>query len=176
MTLCLKKPLPADLLDRLKHLTEDRCDLGLEAIVEDLDIEYLRRLHSTGLSLFYGIGLPPQSIILLDCKRGFLIEDNQQNPDWRLRLLKNSEDLYLSLLWHKFGIAVLVSGLVKEIDAKSRLFCLTVNGKSEQWCRFRDPAASKLPEVGANVELFGWEKWNTHVLEVLNVRVLGVCR
>jgi hypothetical protein len=26
------------------------------------------------------------------------------------------------------------------------------------------------PEVGAKVELFGWDKWNTHVLEVWNSR------
>ena len=172
VTLCLKKPLPADLLDRFGRLTEEKRDLALEAIVEDLDIRYLRRLHSGGLSLFYGIGLPPQSIILLDCKRGFLIEYNQKNPDFRLRLLTNAEDLYLRLLWRKFGIAVLLSGLIKEVDGNSGFFCVMGNNR-EQWCRFRDPLTSVLPNAGANVELFGWQKWNTQVVEVLEVDRLG---
>jgi Family of unknown function (DUF6062) len=169
VTLCLKKPLPADLLERLAHLTEER-DSRPEtaAIVEDLDIDYLRRLHSAGLSLFYGIGLPEQSLVLLDCKRGFLIDENEA-ASWRLRLLKNAEDLYLSLLWHKFGIAVSLAGVIQENDFERGLFSVKVDGKSEQWCRFKDPRNTKLPEIGANVELFGWQKWNTQVVEVLEL-------
>lgn len=47
---------------------------------------------------------------------------------------------------------------------------MTVDGGREQWCRFRHSAANKLPEVGAKVELFGWDKWNTHVIEVLELK------
>ena len=47
-----------------------------------------------------------------------------------------------------------------------------VYDKREQWCRFRTPATNKLPEIGAIVELFGWEKWNTHVVEVLDLKEL----
>jgi hypothetical protein len=43
-------------------------------------------------------------------------------------------------------------------------------GKSAQ--SFRTPATNKLPEIGAIVELFGWEKWNTHVVEVLDLKEL----
>jgi hypothetical protein len=170
VTLCLKKPLPADLLDRFRRLTEEKRDLALEAIVEDLDISYLRGLHSAGSSLFYGIALPPQSIILLDCKRGFLIEDDQKNPDFRLRPLKNAEDLYLRLLWRKFGIAVLLSGTIKEEDPKNGLFCLVTEEGAQQWCRISSPAIMKGPPPGSKIEGFAWQKWGSQVLQVIDLR------
>ena len=170
ITLCLKKPLPADLFKKLQQLAQERPKGTMEAAVEDLDdVEYLRGLHTAGFSLFYGIGLPPQSIILLDRKRGFVLQEDQQNVGWRLRSLKEAEDFYLSLLWHRFGIAVLFSGLVEANDPKQGLFCLTVEGKREQWCRLKEQAANKFPKVGGRVEVFGWEKWNAHIVEALEV-------
>jgi hypothetical protein len=170
ITLCLKKPLPADVIKKLQQLAQERPKGTMEAAVEDLnDVEYLRGLHAAGFSLFYGIGLPPQSIILLNRKRGFVLEEDQQNARWRLRSLKDAEDFYLSLLWHRFGIAVLISGLVKANDPKEGLFCLSVDGNREQWCRLKEPTANKLPEVGVRVEVFGWEKWNAHIIEALGL-------
>ena len=32
-----------------------------------------------------------------------------------------------------------------------------------------NPKTTQLPEIGADVELFGWEKWNTQVVEVLEL-------
>lgn len=49
---------------------------------------------------------------------------------------------------------------------------MTVDGRREQWCRFKDSAANKLPEVETKVELFGWDKWNTPVVEVLELKEL----
>jgi hypothetical protein len=129
----------------------------------------MRTLHAAGLSLFYGIGLPEKSIILLDGKRGFLIDETQEHSKWHVRLLKNAEDLYLGLLWHKFGIAVSLVGEVLDHDVERNLFCIRLNGKRAQWCRFQDPKTTQLPEIGANVELFGWQKWNTQVVEVLEL-------
>jgi len=172
-TFYLKKPLPPELFDALKELAEEHSGPAIEAVVEELnDIEYLYRLHSAGFSIFYGIGLPPQTIILLDGKRGFVLEGRE----WHLRMLKNPQDLYLSLLWHKFGIAVLLTGCVKETDAKNKLFCIAVKGKREQWCRFRDSVTKKIPRVGINVEIFGWDKWNTPIVEVLELKELQAIR
>jgi Family of unknown function (DUF6062) len=169
-TFYLKKPIPSELFDAVKTKAEEHAGLAMEAVVEEVsDTEYLRKIHSAGFSIFYGIGLPDQTIILLDRKRGFLIEENPQNLQWRPRLLKNARDVYLALLWHRFGIAVLATGRVKEIDEKRGLFCVT-NGTREQWCRFRDAATSKLPDIGATVEFFGWEKWNTRIVEVLELK------
>ena len=168
VTLCLKNPLPSKLLDILTQLAKDRC-ATLEAIVEGLDPKNLRRLYSGGLSLFYGIGLPADSIILLDCERGFLIKETPPNIELKFRAVKNAEDLYLRLVWHKFGIAVLLSGFVKEIDVRSRIFSLAIKGKRDQWCRFGHSVTNDLPQVGINVEMFGWEKWNSHIIEVLEL-------
>ncbi len=169
VTFYLKEPLPPELFDALKELAEDSPSPVIEAVVEGLnDVDYLYRLHSAGFSIFYGVSLPPVTIILLDSKRGFVLEESRGDSKWRVRKLKNPEDLYLSLVWHKFGIAVFISGSVTEIDTTSGLFCVT-NNKREQWCRFRTPTTNKLPEIGTTVKLFGWEKWNTHVVEVLHV-------
>jgi hypothetical protein len=119
--------------------------------------------------VFYGVGLPQQTTILIDRKRGFQLEEDEKNSTWRLRPLKNAEDLSLTMIWHKFGIAVSLHGVVNQWDCAKELFCVVTEGRREQWCRFRDPAVKQIPEVGAYVELFGWDKWNTRVIEVLDV-------
>jgi hypothetical protein len=173
VTVFLKKPLPSELFVELNQLAQERPKGTIEATVEDMnDVEYLRKLHSAGFSLFYGIGLPPQTIILLDRKRGFAVEDAQPNVKWQIRSVKNAEEVYFSLLWHRFGIAVLLSGTVKENDLTKGFFCLVVDDKREQWCRLRRSSANDLPAVGTNLEIFGWEKWNTHVIEVLELQKL----
>jgi hypothetical protein len=166
----LRKPLPEDLFRSIKQRGED-CTCGtLEAIVEDLpDVGYLRILHEANFSVFYGVGLPQQTTILIDRKRGFQLEEDEKNSTWRLRPLKNAEDLSLTMIWHKFGIAVSLHGVVNQWDCAKELFCVVTEGRREQWCRFRDPAVKQIPEVGAYVELFGWDKWNTRVIEVLDV-------
>ena len=101
------------------------------------------------------------------------MEQGQPNPNAQWRSLKNSEDVCLNLLWHRFGIAVLLRGFMKVNHDKAELFCINIDGQREQWCRFRTPDTRELPEVGARVELSGWEKWHTHVIEVLELREVG---
>ena len=169
----LKQPLPSDLFKELKELAAGKFHPEIEFVIEDLnDVEYLRSLYASRFTLFYGIGLPYQTIILVDRKRGYLL-DAHRGPGRNLRSLKNPEDFYLSLLWRRFGIAVSLSGWIKETDTKSKLFCLVTEGQREQWCRFKDADARNLPEVGANIEIFGWEKWNSRVVEVLDCTESG---
>jgi hypothetical protein len=173
ITLYLRSPLTRDLFKAVKQCASCETSPRLEVVVEDLqDIGQLRILHAAGFSLFYGLGLPRDTVIFLERSRGYLLEDQQLSTNQNLRALKNPEELYLRLLWCRFGIAVLISGCVKEKAEQSELFCLTVDGGREQWCRFRDSAANKLPEVGAKVELFGWDKWTTSVVEVLELKEL----
>ncbi len=172
ITFYLKQPLPSRLFDELAEFGRRGSHPQIELVVEDFgDVKYLRKLRSAGFSLFYGLGLPLQTVILVDRRRGYLLEGDPKRPG--LRSLKDPEDLSISLLWRRFGIAVLLSGSIKETDAKSRLFCLVIEGQREQWCRFKEAGARELPRVGANVEIFGWEKWNTHVIEVLDWAVSG---
>lgn len=166
-------PLPSGLLKELEEIISHGSRHTIEIVMEDFkDAAYLRKLHTTGFSLFYGIGLPRQTIVLLDRNRGFLLASNQPSSGHNLRPLKKPEDVYFRLLWRRFGNAVLLCGSVTENDPKGRLFCLTTGGKREQWCRFKEPLGNELPEVGTRVEVFAWEKWNTHILEVLELRVL----
>jgi hypothetical protein len=74
--------------------------------------------------------------------------------------------------WQKFGYAVSLHGVVNRRDSASGLLCVAINGTREQWCRFGDSVTDDIPEVGANVEIFGWEKWNTRVIEILDLRRL----
>jgi hypothetical protein len=173
ITLYLRQSLTPDLLKAVKHLASCDSPPRLEVVVEDLqDSAHLRILYTTGFSVFYGLGLPRQTVVFLERNRGFLLEDHQLSANRNFRALKKPEDLYLRLLWCRFGSAILLSGCVKEKAEKSGLFCLTVDGGREQWCRVKDSVANKLSEVGAKVELFGWDKWNTRVLEVLELKEL----
>ncbi len=173
VALYLRKPLPEVLFQSIKQLGDD-CGRGtIEAVVEDLlDVGYLRILHEANFSVFYGIGLPQQTTILVDRKKGFLLEDDENNSTWRLRPLKNAEDFSLTMLWHKFGNAVSLHGVVNYRDCAKGLICVATHGKREQWCRFKDPVVNKIPAVGTNIEIFGWEKWNTRILEVLELKEL----
>jgi hypothetical protein len=171
VTFSLKKPLPTDLLDGLTQVAEKR-SASLEAIVEELDAKHLHRLHSAGLTVFYGVGLPAKSIIVLDGKRGFAIDETQESAGPKFTRIQNADDLYVALVWHKFGIAAHLSGSVTAVDVEHKLFRMTINGSRDQWCRFRDSDANDLPQVGINVEIFGWEKWNTHIIVVLELKEL----
>lgn len=174
VALYLRKPLPDVLFQNIKELGQD-CPRGtIEAVVEDLpNVGYLRSLHEANISVFYGVGLPQQTTILVDRKKGFLLEEDETNSTWRLSPLKNAEDLSLTMIWHKFGNAVSLHGVVNQRDCAKKLFCVVTEGKSEQWCRFREPGANKMPGVGANVEIFGWEKWYTGIIEVLQLIGIG---
>ena len=170
VALYLRKPLPDVLFQNIKELGQD-CPRGtIEAIVEDLpDVGYLRSLHEANVSVFYGVGLPQQTTILVDRKKGFLLEEDEKKSTWRLRALKNAEDLSLTMIWHKFGNAVSLHGVVDQRDCAKGLFCVATDGKREQWCRFTDPVANRIPGVGTSVEIFGWEKLHTGIIEVLQL-------
>jgi Family of unknown function (DUF6062) len=170
VTLYLRKPLPEVLFQSLKQLGEVSARGAIEVVVEDLpDVSYLRSLHEANLSVFYGLGLPQQTMILVDRKKGFLLEEDEKKSTWRLRALKNPEDLSLTMIWHKFGNAVSLHGVVDQRDCAKGLFCVATDGKREQWCRFTDPVANRIPGVGTSVEIFGWEKWHTGIIEVLQL-------
>ena len=174
VALYLRKPLPDVLFQNIKELGQD-CPRGtIEAIVEDLlDVGYLRILHEANVSVFYGVGLPQQTTILVDHKKAFLLEEDEKKSTWRLRALKNAEDLSLTLIWHKFGNAISLHGVVDQRDCAKGLFCVATDGNREQWCRVTDPAINTIPGVGTNVEIFGWEKWYTGIIEVLQLVEIG---
>jgi hypothetical protein len=67
-------------------------------------------------------------------------------------------------------LAVSVRGQMKEWTGQS-IFC-SRRRQRDQWCRFKNPNTAVSPVVGQMVETFGWQKWNTRIIEVLAVRAL----
>ena len=164
----LRKPLPEALFQNLEQLGRGSAPGTVEVTVEDMaDVNYLRSLHEANFSVFYGLGLPQQTMILVDRNKGFLLDEDGANPTWRVSPLKRAEDLSLTMIWHKFGIAVSFHGVVNQRDCEKGLFCVAT-GKREQWCRFTDPAVNDLPNVGTSVKIFGWQKWYLGTIEVLD--------
>jgi len=173
LTFYLKQPLPVGLFEELKRVSAREAHFPIEVIVEDFqDVKYLRKLHAAGFSLFYGLGLPTESVVFLDSNRGFLLESDGVDSSSSLRELRNSQELYFKLLWRRFGNAVVLSGLTKERDVEARLICLAGEDRNELWCRHKEELIIQVPRVGAKIEVFAWEKWNSHILEILDLNVV----
>ncbi len=167
VTIYHKQPLPKHLLKPLRDFVSAEMHPAVEIIAEDLaDVVYLRGLHSSGFELFYGVGLPLNTLIFMDSGRGFVLENNLETTGFRKLTSKDAENLYYRLLWCRIGHAVLLSGFVKETDVEESLFCLIVEGK-DVWCRLRSPRTTGIPDVGVRVHVFCWEKWVTRILDVI---------
>jgi len=172
VTIYHKQPLPKHLLKPLRDLVSAEMHPKVEIIVEDLaDAVYLRGLHSSGFELFYGVGLPRNTLLFMDSGRGFVLENNLETTSFRKLTSKDVENLYYRLLWCRLGHAVLLSGFVKETDVEESLFCLIVEDK-DIWCRLKSPMTAEIPNVGVRVHVFCWEKWMTHILDVIQLEFI----
>jgi hypothetical protein len=172
VTIYQKQPLPTDLLEPLRDLVSTRIHSGVEIVAEDLsDVTYLRQLHASGFELFYGVGLPPQPLIFINSGRGFVLEESSTVARVRSLPPKDAEHLYFRLLWRRFGHAVSLTGTVKEADPKQSLFCLKLESDREVWCRLRAARLRGVPDVGERVAVFAWEKWVSHILEVIHLEL-----
>ena len=166
-----RRRLPDELLTFLSNLRLDRGRGSVEAVVEEIgDVGYLRSLHGAGLALYYGIGLPERTFIIIDRKHAFSLDESAL-ASLRLRPLARGEDIYLALLWHRFGMAASLVGEVTERNRSRAIFCMRIEGKWDQWCRLKDPASQQLPQAGDRIDAFGWAKWNTRITEILDCRV-----
>jgi hypothetical protein len=165
-----KQPLPTHLLEPLRDLVSAEMHSGVEIVAEDLsDVTYLRQLHASGFELFYGVGLPPQPLIFINSARGFVLEDSSMRGRIRSLAPKDAENLYFRLLWRRFGHAVSLTGVVQERDPEQSLFCLRLESQREVWCRLRAVRLRSVPDVGEKVAVFAWEKWVSHILDVIHL-------
>jgi hypothetical protein len=170
--LCQKEPLPKPLLNALSDLVSADAHPAVEVVVEDVsDVAYLRKLHSAGFELFYGLGLPRETLIFLDSRQGFVLEDHPDIQRFKSLSSKDVEHLYYRLLWSRFGHAVSLCGCVKETDTVERLFCLVLEIDREVWCRLRGGGPDGIPSVGQEVSVFAWEKWFTQILDVIDLEL-----
>lgn len=166
----IKRPLAPNLFELLRELVGNEPHPTIEIATEDItDIEHLRALYCAGLAVFYAFGLPPKTIVFLGPDRGFLLDEDRGDLPQTLRHLKNPKELYFKLLWRRFGSAVLLRGVVREMDLQHDMFCLATEGGREVWCRFKDPTAANVLQPAAQVEVFAWERWGSQVLQVLRL-------
>ena len=167
----LMKPLPEPLLDGMRLLA-GRCGLGsLDLVVEKIDdVAYLKKLRLGGASVYNGVGLPPETLIIIDRDQGYWLT---AHADVDFVAAHDAPDLYLKLLWRRFGLAVSYEGELKEIHPGSGFFCVGLEEERDLWCRFSEPRSDGLAPLGTRVQVFGWIKWNSQIMEVLEIATLG---
>ena len=165
------KPLPEPLLDSMRLLAERRGLGSLDLVVETIaDVAYLKKLRLGGASVYNGVGLPPETLIIIDRNRGYWLTADAAGAT--LAAANDAPDLYIKLLWRRFGLAVSYEGELKAIHSESGFFCVGLAEERDLWCRFSEPRSDGLAPVGTRVQVFGWIKWNSQIMEVLEIAQL----
>ena len=114
--------------------------------------------------MYNGAGLPRETLVIVDRNQGYWLA-----AGGALVAADNAPDLYIKLLWRRFGLAASYAGELKEIDPDTGLFCVGLEEERELWCRFTQSRSNGLPAAGARVRVFGWIKWNSQIMEVLEL-------
>ncbi len=167
------KPLPEPLLDGLRLLAERRGRGSVDLVVERIDdVAYLKKLNFAGASVYNGVGLPQETLVIVDRIQGYWLATDTDAAGGAPVAADNAPDLYIKLLWRRFGLAVSYEGELKEIDPGTGFFCVGLEEERELWCRFTQPRSNGLPVAGARVRVFGWIKWNSQIMEVLELAQL----
>jgi hypothetical protein len=168
------KPLPEPLLDGLRLLAERRGLGSLDLVVEKIDdVAYLKKLRLGGASVYNGVGLPPETLIIIDREQGYWLTAHADAAGATLVAANDAPDLYIKLLWRRFGLAISYEGELKEIHPASGFFRVGLAEERDLWCRFSEPRSDGLAPVGTRVRVFGWIKWNSQIMEVLEIAALG---
>ena len=168
------KPLPEPLLDSMRLLAGRRGPGSLDLVVEKIDdVAYLKKLRLGGASVYNGVGLPPETLIIIDRDQGYWLTAHADAAGATLVAANDAPDLYIKLLWRRFGLAVSYEGELKEIHPGSGFFCVGLAEERDLWCRFSEPRSDGLAPVGTRVQVFGWIKWNSQIMEVLEIATLG---
>ena len=166
-------PLPEPLLDGLRLLAGRRGRGSLDLVVERIDdVAYLKKLNIAGASVYNGVGLPRETLVIVDRNQGYWLATDTAAAGGALVAADNAPELYIKLLWRRFGLAVSYEGQLKEIYPDTGFFCLELEEQRELWCRFSPSPSNGLPAAGIRVQLFGWIKWNSHIMEVLELAPL----
>ncbi|MBM4260990.1 MAG: hypothetical protein FJ145_06040 [Deltaproteobacteria bacterium] len=169
-----KKPLPEPMLEGLRLLAARRGHGSLDLVAEKIDdIDYLKKLRLTGAAVYDGAGLPQETLVIIDRNRGYWLAADADPAGGDLVAADNAPDLYLRLLYRRFGLAVSYEGKVKENHPGAGFFCVRLEDQRDVWCRFSESRSNGLPPAGTRVQLFGWIKWNSHIMEVLELSALG---
>jgi len=168
------KPLPEPLLDGLRLLAGRRGRGSVDLVVEQIDdVAYLKKLNFAGTLVYNGVGLPRETLVIVDRIQGYWLATDTDAAGGALAAADNAPDLYVKLLWRRFGLAVSYEGELKEIHPGSGFFCVGLEEQRDLWCRFSEPRTDGLAPLGTRVQVFGWIKWNSQIMEVLEIATLG---
>jgi len=119
------KPLPEPLLDGMRLLAERRGRGSVDLVVEEIDdVAYLKKLNFAGASVYNGVGLPRETLVIVDRNQGYWLATDTDAAGGAAVAADNAPDLYLKLLWRRFGLAVSYTGELKEIDPDTGFFCV----------------------------------------------------
>jgi hypothetical protein len=166
-------PLLEILLDGLRLLAGRRGRGSVDLVVEQIDdVAYLKKLNFAGASVYNGVGLPRETLVIVDRIQGYWLGTDTDAAGGAAVAADNAPDLYIKLLWRRFGLAVSYEGELKKIYPDTGFFCVGLEEQRELWCRVSQPRSSGLPAAGARVRLFGWIKWNSQIMEVLEIAQL----
>ena len=167
------KPLPEPLLDGIRLLAERRGRGSVDLVVERIDdVAYLKKLNFADALVYNGAGLPRETLVIVDRNEGYWLATDTDAASGALVAADNAPDLYIKLLWRRFGLAVSYAGELKEIDPDTGLFCVGLEEERELWCRVNQSRSNGLPAAGTRVQVFGWIKWNSQIMEVLELAQL----
>ena len=167
------KPLPEILLDGLRLLAGRRGRGSVDLVAEQIDdVAYLKNLNFAGASVYNGIGLPRETLVIVDRIQGYWLATDTDAAGGALVAADNAPDLYIKLLWRRFGLAVCYEGELEKIYPDTGFFCVGLEEKRELWCRISQARSNGFPAVGSRVQLFGWIKWNSQIMEVLELTPL----
>ena len=167
------KPLPEPLLEGLRLLAGRRSCGSVDLVAEQIDdVPYLKKLNFAGASVYNGVGLPQETLVIVDRIQGYWLATDTDAAEGALVAAGNAPDLYIRLLWRRFGLAVSYEGELKKIYPDAGFFCVGLEEQRELWCRVSQARSNGFPAAGARVRLFGWIKWNSQVMEVLELTPL----
>jgi len=167
------KPLPEPLFDGMRLLAERRSRGSLDLVVEQIDdVAYLKKLNFAGASVYNGVGLPQETLVIVDRIQGYWLATGTDAAAGALVAADNAPDLYIKLLWRRFGLAVSYEGELKKIYPDTGFFCVGLEEQRELWCRVSQARSNGFPATGTRVQLFGWIKWNSQIMEVLELTQL----
>jgi hypothetical protein len=167
------KPLPEPLLDGLRLLAARGGRGSVDLVVEQIDdVAYLKKLNFAGALVYNGAGLPRETLVIVDRIQGYWLGTDTDAAGGALVAADNAPDLYIKLLWCRFGLAVSYAGELKEIDPDTGFFCVGLEEERELWCRVNQSRSNSSPAAGARVRVFGWIKWNSQIMEVLELAQL----
>ena len=126
-------PVPEPLLDGMRLLAGRRGRGSLDLVVEQIDdVAYLKKLNFAGASVYNGVGLPRETLVIVDRIQGYWLATDTDAAGGALVAADNAPDLYVKLLWRRFGLAVSYEGELKEIYPDTGFFCVGLEERLDQ--------------------------------------------